>query len=926
MPRDMQTSLVRRQQRRRNGGRRRGGSGAARSIAIGLPLFLFASLAALALVGFLGVVGAYAYFSQGLADPHSLDNLVFNQISTIYDRTGTVQLATFGATRREVVTYAQLPAVVQDATTAVEDKNFWTNAGFDPLGIVSASLDTLTGDTRGASTITQQLVRQRLLDQSLVQDPNRKVERKIKEIIQSIRLTDAYPGVAGKQKILTAYLNQNFYGDNDYGILAAAEDYFGVQTLDQLTLAQAATLAGIPQSPTEYDLVKNAVAQPNGTLVVPATSAIAQRRDYILQLMEGGRTPISGSTYTAADFTAAMAAPIVIAPRSTPDWKAPQFVWQVRQELADELCGPGVDTCPALETGGLKVITTLDWRLQQSAEKWVKAAAVVPQAKNPKATAKALGLTYQPWMANLVDSELHNGALVAMDYQTGEVVAYVGSADYYAKDASKQFQPQFDVAGDGLRQPGSAFKPFNYVTGINDRTMTASTMFMDVVTNFGTSAKPYTPVDADHYERGPVTLANALRFSLNIPAVKALYFNGVDHVFDMARKMGLRFVGNTPTAGLSLTLGTEGVRPLDMVTAYSTLADSGGYVGNTMILSVTGPGGNNLITPYKPPASTPVVSPQAAFVVGNILQGNTDPSINPIWGRFEIKDKAGHRRPAALKTGTNDNTTDLSAYGFIAPPTKAQRAAGQYALAVGVWNGNSDDSPTSSASRAIFSFDAPTYVWQGFLEEATKAWAIDAFPVPDGVTQASVDAISGQKPGPFTTKTAKFWYLDGTQPSQTDETKVGVQVDSVTKLLWQDGCAGKPVTKGFLDLSRVEAAVPAWQAADQAWAARAARGVGVAGGPERTRTMTFYDPGFHPYGNGWGAPFPPTKTCPLTPSPTPSCDLTQQGPLGPPLPPLPPGQESPSPTPCPSNLPTPSPTPSGSGIGPTPTPKKSRGP
>jgi membrane peptidoglycan carboxypeptidase len=903
----MQTSLARRQQRRRNGGRRRGGPGAARSIAIGLPLFLFASLAALALVGFLGAVGAYAYFSQGLADPHSLSTITFNQVSSIYDRTGTVLLATFGATRREVVTYDQIPSSIQDATTAVEDKNFWTNAGFDPLGIVSAALDTLNGDTRGASTITQQLVRQRLLDPALVADPNRKVERKIKEIIQSIRLTDAYPGVAGKQKILTAYLNQNFYGDNDYGILAAAQDYFGVKTLDQLTLAQAAILAGIPQSPSDYDLVKNAVLQPDGSLVVPADSAIVQRRNYILQLMEDGRTPISGDRYTRADFEAAIASPVVLAPRSTPDWKAPQFVWQVRQQLTDELCGPGVSTCTALERGGLKVITTLDWTMQQSAEKWVQADTIVPQSKTPKATATALGLPYTSWMAHLVGSQLHNGALVAMDYQTGEVLAYVGSADYYSTTATKQFQPQFDVAADGWRQPGSAFKPFNYVTGINDKTMTASTMFMDVATNFGTAAKPYIPVDDDHLERGPVTLTGALQFSMNIPAVKALYYNGIAHVFDMAQKFGVKFQSNQPTAGLSLTLGTEETHPLDMVNAYSTLANGGGYIGRTMILSVTGPEGNDLITPYKPPAPTQAVTPQAAFVMASILSGNTDPSINPIWGRFKITNAKGQRRPAALKTGTSDNTIDLSAYGYLAPPTAQQRAQGQYALAVGVWNGNSDNSPVSTPARAIFSYDAPTYVWQGFLDEVTKSWAIDQFQPPSGVSQAAVDPWSGMKPGPYTTTTVKYWFIDGTQPTQVDDTKVGIQVDSATGLLWQDGCVGPVEVQGFLDLSRVEAAVPAWQAADQAWAARAAKGVGVSGGIAKNRTMTFYDAAFHPYGNSWGAPFPPTQTCPLAPSPTPSvtCDPNLLGPAD---------------TPCPSPLPTPS----GSIPLPTPSPPKGK--
>ena len=241
-------------------------------------------------------------------------------------------------------------------------------------------------------------------------------------------------------------------------------------------------------------------------------------------------TDAAGKAYTAADYAAAEAEPVILAPQTVPNWKAPQFVWAVRQQVADELCGAGVETCPQLEAGGLKIITTLDWRLQQIAEKWVKAAAILPHTKDPKAYAKQIGVPYQSWMANLRNKDLHNGALVAIDYQTGQLVAYVGSADYYATNASAKFQPQFDVVGDGWRQVGSAFKPFNYVVGINDKTMTAATMFMDVTTNFGTTAAPYIPTDADNLERGPVRMREALEFSLNIPAVKALSYNGVAHV------------------------------------------------------------------------------------------------------------------------------------------------------------------------------------------------------------------------------------------------------------------------------------------------------------------------------------------------------------------------------------------------------------
>jgi membrane peptidoglycan carboxypeptidase len=514
----MQRSLASRQSRRLNGGRRRnGGLGAAPKVAVVLPLFLFATLLLIGMLGFATVVGAYGYFSQGLAEPkQALENLAFTQESIIYDRTGKVELARFGDQRRELVAYDDIPPVCVDAVTSIEDKTFWTNTGFDPIGFLSAAVDTLQGSARGASTITQQLVRQRLLDPGLVADPNRRYERKIKEILQSIRLTDAYPGEDGKKQIMALYLNQNFYGNNSYGIKAAARSYFGVTNLKKLSLAQCAILAGIPQSPSEYDLVRNGEVQEDGTLLVPADSPVVQRRNYILELMKT-RSVLTSGQYTAADYDAAMREPVVVVSQTVPNWKSPHFVWQVRRELAERICGTGVPTCARLEQGGFRVITTIDLKLQKAAEKWVKAAAVVPNAADPQAAAKAIGMDYQPWMQNLRGKDVHNGALIAIDYQTGEVIAYVGSADYYATKKSKAFQPQFDVLADGWRQAGSAFKPFNYTTGINDRTMTAATMFMDVLTDFGGG---YKPTDADEFERGPLRLRMALQFSLNIPAVR----------------------------------------------------------------------------------------------------------------------------------------------------------------------------------------------------------------------------------------------------------------------------------------------------------------------------------------------------------------------------------------------------------------------
>ena len=376
-----------------------------------------------------------------------------------------------------------------------------TTPAFDPVAIAAAGLDAIRGRPRGASTITQQLVRQRLLTDDGVAQTELTASRKVKEIIQSIRVTQAFPGEEGKQRIIAAYLNQNYYGNESYGVAAAAQSYFGIG-LEDLTLAQAAILAALPKAPSTYDLVQNAIVEcidPTADeetcetqLVVPADTTIVKRRNLVLAGMADGNTPLTGDTFTQADFDAAMAEKVILAPQRSSPWKLPQFVWQVRRELSTRLCGEEVETCTILERGGLTITSTIDLRLQGLAEKWVKAAAIVPHAKNPAAAAKALGLKYQDWMRNLEDKKLRNGALISMDYVTGEVLAYQGSADPTATRATKRFQPRFDVLSDGWRQPGSAFKPIVYAAGIEDKTITAATMFMDVVTNFGGATPPPT--------------------------------------------------------------------------------------------------------------------------------------------------------------------------------------------------------------------------------------------------------------------------------------------------------------------------------------------------------------------------------------------------------------------------------------------------
>ncbi|HEV8698281.1 MAG TPA: transglycosylase domain-containing protein [Candidatus Limnocylindrales bacterium] len=873
----MQTTLARRQRHRRAINRRPTGRGGTytRRILIAIPIILLLLSVLLAGAGGLFTVAAYNYYASGLPDPKSaLGGLNFEQQTIVYDRTGKVELARLGTLRREVVTFDEIPDEMLDATTAIEDQFFWTNPGFDPGAIISAGVDTISGRPRGASTITQQLVRARLLPAAAFEGST--YERKIREIIQSIRLTEAYPGDKGKQDIVTAYLNQNFYGNQTYGVKAAARGYFGKQLKD-LTLAEYAILAAIPQSPTKYDLVRNAEQvcidatppDPESAeeckeyqLQVPATSDIVVRRNYILDLMKT-RSPLSGSRHTPAEYDAAKLEPVAIKPQVSASWRAPHFVWQVREALTQIVCPDDPTDCEDVDTGGYRVTTTLNWDMQKIAEKWVFAAARAPQASNPRAVLRAKKIPSRDWnwILKLRGRNIHNAAAGVLDYRTGEVLAYVGSASYTAK-GTKKFQPQFDVLSRGWRQPGSAIKPIDYAIGIDDETLTASTMFMDVVTDFG---RGYTPTQADKLERGPVRLRSALQFSLNIPAIKSTLIMGLNHVFERSKDFGLVFP-STAIPVRSMGIGTLETHPIDMLTGYGTIANGGVKMPRQLITKVVDENGRQIwpIDDSKP-EGTEVISPQAAYIITDILAGNTQKKVNPYWGEFAIY-RGGTRRPAAYKTGTTSDNRDVHAYGYLAPPKDKK----QPALAVGVWMGNSNNQP----NRGSLSLDSSAPLWSAIMTEVSRKYPIASFRAPSGLVTATVDAFTGLKRGPYTTKTVKELFIKGTVPTQRETIRVSREIDAASGLLWQSGCVGPKVTKGFFNINEVESTFPAWQRANRGWAARAAKGAGVRGGPEGTRTTYFYNGAFRPFGSSWGAPFAPSKKCPLAPKPTPppTCD------------------------------------------------------
>jgi membrane peptidoglycan carboxypeptidase len=844
-----------------------------------------------AMVGFLAAgtlttgvaLAVYESIAAGLPEPaDALEAIHFEQQSSIYDRSGKVLLATLGSDRRDLVTFDEIPPELVDATTSIEDKTFWDNPGFDPFGIVSAAIDSLDGRQRGASTVTMQLVRTRLLPAPAADLPLQ--DRKAMEIVQAVRLTNAYPGVDGKQQIMTAYLNNNFYGNRSYGVAAAARGYWNAR-LDELTLAQVAILAAIPQSPSRYDLMAHARAETTTDghgdevtqLVVPPTAEVVQRRNFVLQLMKS-RSVLSAGRHTTAEYDEAMVEPVVLTPPPAFRWRAPHFVWQVRHELARILCDGDVNDCPELSTGGYHVTTTLDYRMQRIVEKWLYAAAIVPNRKDPRHVLQARKIPRREWgwILALRGHNIHNAAGAVLDYRTGEVLAYGGSASYTAH-RTRRFQPKFDVLADGWRQPGSAIKPLGYLVGIDDRRMTAATVFMDVVTNFAPrGTKAWYPTQADRLERGPVRLRQALQFSLNIPAIKAGVLNGIKHQLARTKEFGLRYPAGT-RAVVSESIGTLVIHPIDLISAYGMIANGGVLVPRRMILEIRDQDGQRIWpTTDKRPKGTRVASREAAYIITDILAGNTKRSVNPFWGRWRVTDGVTGRRvrPAAYKTGTTQDNRDVHAYGYLAPPSNKALPA----LVAGVWLGNSDNSPNDGK----LSLDTSAPLWSAILSDVSKHLPIARFERvrPKSLVTVRVDPFTGARATAGSGRGVAELFIRGTVPGSRSSAMITRTVDAATGLLWREGCLGPPVKRTYRNYAGVEADHPSWVRANLAWQARAARGPGVAGGPKGTRTAYFYGGGFYPFGRTWGGGgLAPARECPIGgPAPPPSKE--QPGPPG----------------------------------------------
>ncbi len=658
-------------------------------------------------------VAVYEYYSKDLPAPGEIVTQTNQQFKTtrIYDRTGQVLLYEIfdpQGGNRTVVPLDRIPQDLKNATVALEDKNFWTNPGFDLYGVARAAWTTLRREqVQGASTITQQLVKNVLIPPSerMVRDPTSWVtyNRKAKEIILSYKISNDYD----KKQILEWYLNANYYGNLAYGVDAAAQAYFGKHVQD-LDLAECATLAAIPQYPG-----LNPIDNPQEAL---------KRRNIVLDQM------FLQGYITEAETIAAKNEKMRITPKQF-DIRAPHFVFYIRRMLEDKY-GPEM-----VYRGGLNVYTTLDYNIQQTAEQIAREQVAKLQAEK---------------------RNVSNASVVIIRPSTGEILGMVGSVDYFNRDIDGQVNVALSP-----RQPGSSFKIFNYLTAFAQG-YTAASVLMDVRTVFDDPGNPpYVPENYDRKYHGPVRLRTALASSFNIPAVKLIKEVGVKNVVNTAHRMGINTL-NREKYGLALTLGGGEVTLLDMTYANSVLADGGVMAGVPVDPQQSKPGfreldpvgilkitdaDNKPLYEFKQPQTQRIVTPQLSYLISDILSDNS--ARTPGFGSNSVLKLS---RPAAVKTGTTSDWRDNWTIGYTPD------------YAVGVWVGNADNSEMEHISGV--SGAGP--IWHDVMEKIHQTISVHPFVEPPGMTREEVCATSGLLPTPYCPERVKELFIAGTEPKAYD--------------------------------------------------------------------------------------------------------------------------------------------------------------
>jgi membrane peptidoglycan carboxypeptidase len=628
------------------------------------------------------VIGLFFWYSRDLPTPGKLVTSRYKDATRIYDRNNVLLYSVYQDENRTYVGLPVIPKKIQEATIAVEDKNFYNNSGFQVTGMLRAVKNMLLGQgIQSGSTITQQLVKNVLLTNQQT------IARKIKEIILSVQVDKKY----SKDQILEMYLNNIPYGGTAIGVEAASELYFN-KNVQQLDLAQSAFLSGLPQSPSLY-------------------SPFSGTKYYLARTKEVLHAMVANGYITQSDADKAY--------KEIQDYhfsqnnthiKAPYFVMYIRQLLSDKFGEQ------AVTTGGLQVTTSLDYGIQQKAEDIVKTE-----------------------IEGLKSYHVGNGAAIVTDPKTGEILAFVGGKDYFGdltpdkctpgKDCT--FEPNVDAAL-SARQPGSSLKPIIYATAF-EHGYTPATMVMDVSTNFKAqnSDPDYIPVNYDGKFHGPIQLRFALGNSLNIPAVTTLDRVGIKPVMQQGYDMGISNWQPTPenlaSVGMSLVLGGRETTLLDETTAYGAFANEGIRQDPVAILKVTDSQGNVLYQ-HQSTQGPRVLPADVSFLISHILSDDNARSME--FGPNSWLVVPGHT--VSVKTGTTDQKRDNWTVGYTPD------------YVVGVWVGNDDNSVMNQAISSGITGASP--IWNKIMTAVLKGKSDQQEPKPDDVDALQIDAYMGGLP------------------------------------------------------------------------------------------------------------------------------------------------------------------------------------
>ena len=649
------------------------------------------------------ILGSLFLFLKDLPSPANLGKPSAYPISTkILDRNGNLLYKIYADQNRTPIKLDDLPQYLKQATIAIEDKNFYQHHGFDTGGLIRALWKTLTGQRlEGGSTITQQLVKVALLT------PERTISRKVKEAILTVATEILY----SKNQILEMYLNHIPYGGTAYGIEAAAHRFFNKNASD-LTLSESALLVGLPQAPSRFSPFGN-------------PDSARDRQSLVLGRM------VEDKYLTSEVAIAAKNEELRYADAGV-DISAPHFVMYVRQILEEKY---GIHQ---VEQGGLQVTTTLDLNLQNAAQASLSAE-----------------------LTALKKLKISNGAALVTNPSTGEILAMIGSKDYF----SEGIDGKVNVTT-RLRQPGSSIKPLNYALGIETKVITPSTMILDTPICFDIPGQPdYCPKNYDNTFRGLTQIRFALGNSYNIPAVKVLSLNSVEGFISFARKLGITSWSDPSLYGLSLTLGGGEVMMTDMATAFGVFANQGVKVPLSAILKVVDNSGK-ILEEYTPADGTrngeKVLSEETSFLISHILSDNNARA--GAFGTNSVLNVPG--KTVSVKTGTTNNLRDNWTIGYT--PTRL----------VATWVGNNDNSPMSYVASGV---TGASPIWQKIMKYALQGVKTEGLIKPESIEGASVCSNSGTLPTPENPCDTRYeYFLKDTIPTDNGITKRELFVNKTT--------------------------------------------------------------------------------------------------------------------------------------------------